>query len=67
MRSSSCGCPVFELDVTTLGRRGTEALSDLQRLLLLYESECATLASKAIGIFFFFLKTLPVIGVEIAR
>lgn len=52
MRSSSCGCPVFELDVMTFGRRGTEALSDPQRLLLLYESERATLASKAIGFFF---------------
>lgn len=39
---------VFELDIRTLGMKGTEALSTLQRLPPLRESELTTRVAKAI-------------------
>lgn len=56
---------MFELDAMTLGMRRTEALSNLQWLPLLYESELATLAFE--GCLIFFLSTLPAICLEIPR
>lgn len=38
---------IFELDDTTVGMEETEALSSLQRLPLLHETELAALSSKA--------------------
>lgn len=43
---------MFELDVMILGMRRTEALSNLQWLPLLYESEFTTLAFEGCLIFF---------------
>lgn len=55
---------VFALDIRALGMKGTEALSDVQWLPPLRESELTTRLRRLCD---FFLNMLPAVWVEISR